>query len=118
MTQAFSFVVHCKIQDGQLEALRELMGELVASAQSEPGTLIYEWFLGDGGTTCHVLERYADSAAALLHVSKFGEQFAERFVALAPPTGVTVYGDPSPEVRGALDGFGATWLEPFGGFAR
>jgi hypothetical protein len=30
----------------------------------------------------------------------------------------TVYGTPSDELRGILDGFGATYMAPFGGFSR
>jgi hypothetical protein len=67
---------------------------------------------------CHVHERYADSAAALVHLGNFGAKFAERFLQCFEPTDLYVYGEPSDEVRATLDGFGATYLETFGGFIR
>ena len=38
--------------------------------------------LSEAGQTCTVLERYADSAAAMVHMGNFGEKFAPRFLAL------------------------------------
>ena len=91
---------------------------MVASTLQEAGTLGYEWFLDGDGTTCHILERYADSDAVLAHLGTFGAQFAQRFLQCFAPTGLTVYGDPSPEARTALDGFGAVYLGTWGGFVH
>jgi hypothetical protein len=54
----------------------------------------------------------------MIHLGAFGSKFAERFLSCVEPTGFSVYGDPSDDVRGVLDGFGAVYLGPFGGFAR
>lgn len=67
---------------------------------------------------CHICEKYSDSAAALAHLGNFGANVAERFLELFAPTSFHVYGEPSDEVRGVLDGFGAVYLGPLGGFAR
>jgi quinol monooxygenase YgiN len=118
MSRAVSYNLQLAVRDGQLDALRELMAEMVASTGTEPGTLVYEWFLSEDGSTCHTYERFADSDAVLAHLGNFGSKFAERFMACVQPTGLSVYGDPSGPLRAALDDFGAVYLGWFGGFSR
>lgn len=36
------------------------MDETIASARQEAGTLGYEWFLAEDGSTCEINERFAD----------------------------------------------------------
>ena len=93
------------------------MAEMVEATKKEQGAIGYEWFLSADGQACHICEKYADSAAALEHLGNFGANFAERFLACLAPASFQIYGDPSAEVRGVLDGFGAVYLGPFGGFA-
>ena len=52
------------------------------------------------------------------HLTNFGANFAERFLACLEPTSLTVYGDPTDDAREALDGFGASYLGTLGGFHR
>jgi quinol monooxygenase YgiN len=118
MSESVSWNLQVDVQDGRLDEARALMSEMVASTRQEPGALVYEWFLSPDGQVCHLCERYADSAAALEHLESFGANFAERFLACFAPAAFYVYGDPSDEVREVLDGFGAVYLGPFGGFAR
>jgi quinol monooxygenase YgiN len=96
-----------------------LMAEMVAATKAnEPGTLAYEWSTNPDGTVCHLYERYADSAAAMIHIGTFGEKFAARFLDALQPIRLVVYGTPNAEVRAALAGFGAVHMEPAGGFSR
>ena len=118
MSGAVSWNLQLAVQNGQLDAARDLMEEMVSATRAEEGALVYEWFLNDEGSICHIHERYRDSAATLEHLGNFGTNFAERFLACFAPTSLHVYGDPSDEVRGVLDGFGAQYLSPFGGFIR
>ena len=118
MPTSISWNLRLKVREGRLEDGRTLMNEMVASTRAEPGTLGYEWFLGENGATCHTHERYVDSAAALAHLGAFGARFAERFLQCFEPTSLFVYGEPSPEARAALDGFGAVYLGTWGGFVR
>lgn len=116
MSDTVSWNLQMSVHEGQLSGARELMPEMVEATRSETGALGYEWFLDAGGTVCHIHERYADSDAAMVHLGNFGTKFAERFLECFEPTALYVYGEPSDEVRGALDGFGATYLGTFGGF--
>ena len=118
MGDQISWLVEFAVKPGELDNLRAVMAELVESTRGEPGALVYEWFIDEGGDVVHIYERYADSAAVVAHLGTFGERFAERFLSTVAPTRFTVFGTPSAEARAALDGLGATYLQPFGGFAR
>ncbi len=118
MSDTVSWIVVLAVKPGELDAFRALMREMVAHAQTQPGTLIYEWFVSDDGGVVHIYERYADSAAALDSSNAFGEHYAKRFMAAVDPTGLYVYGNPDDAVREAQGAVGAQFLEPFGGFAR
>ena len=118
MPDTISWMLQLNVRDGQLDNLRALMPEMVASTQEEPGTLGYEWFLSADGKTCHLYERYADNAAALVHAGNFGANFAERFFGCLEPTSFCLYGEPSAELKAALDGFGVEYFPWFGGFHR
>jgi quinol monooxygenase YgiN len=108
--------VELAVKPGQIENFQALTGEMVDSAREEPGVLNYERFVSDDGKFVHVYERYADSAAAVAHLRKFRKNFSERFLAMVVRTQFTVFGNPSDELRGLLDGFGVTYLRPFGDF--
>ena len=64
------------------------------------------------------MSAYTDSAATMIHLNSFGENFAERFLGAADLTRLVVYGNPNDEVRGVLSGFGAVIMEQLGGYAR
>lgn len=119
MSDTVSWNLQVNVREGQLEDFRALMQEMVSATQAnEPGTLAYEWFLNEDGSACHIYERYSDSAAVMTHLGAFDANFGARFLESVEPTALSVYGEPSADVRGVLDGFGAKYLGPFGGFAR
>ena len=118
MSDVISWVVEQSIKPGQLDNFKSLLDELVQSTSNEPNTLAYEWFLGEDNTSCHVYERYADSAATMVHLGTFGEKFAERYLSMVDIVRFTVYGAPNDDVKGVLRGFGATFMGQINGFAR
>ena len=119
MSDAGSWVLELKVKDGQLDAFKALAREMSEATQAdEPGASHYEWFIDADGDTIHICERYADSAATMVHLGNFGAKFAERFLACVDPARLMVYGDPSAEVRNALAGLGAAHMTQFDGFAR
>jgi hypothetical protein len=73
----------------------------------------YERFISDDGNFVHVYERYTNSATAVAHLQTFAKNFSERFITMVDRTHFTVFGNPSDELRGLLDRFGATYLKPF-----
>ena len=118
MGDVVSWMVEVSIKSGQLDNFKALVSELVQSTRNEPNTLAYEWFLGADNTSCHIYERYADSAATMTHLGTFGEKFANRFMPMVEFKQFTVYGAPNDEVKGVLTGFGATFMGQLNGFAR
>ena len=118
MSEAISLNLQLSVREGHLDDVRDLMNDMVASTQEEPGALIYEWFLSADGKTCHTNERYADSAAVLAHLANYRYKFVERFHVCFEPTPFSVYGEPSAEARADLHRHGATILGRLGGFSR
>jgi len=118
MGEQVAWHVELAVKPGALNDFRTLTGEMVEATRGEPGVLSYERFISADGKVVHVYERYADSAAAVAHLRTFRRTFGDRFAALVDRTRFTVYGTPSAELRDMLDGFGAIYLTPFGGFTR
>lgn len=118
MSNSVSWNLQMSVREGQLDDARALMNEMVEATREESGAVQYEWFLGEDGGSCHIVESYTGSEAAVTHMASFLADFAERFLACFDPARLSVYGSPSAELRGVLDGFGAAYLGPFGGFRR
>jgi len=116
MGEQVSWQVELTVRPGKLQNFRTLTREMADSTRGERGVLSYERFVSVDGTKVHVYERYEDSAAAVAHLRTFGRTFSRRFVGMVERKRFTVYGVPSDELRAVLDGFGATYLAPFGGF--
>lgn len=119
MSNVVHWVLELNIKEGEFENFEALMAEMVEATQAnEPGTTGYEWYVSEDRKTCHICERYVDSAATLTHLESFGQNFAERFMAVLEPTRLMVYGNPSSEAREALAGLGAIHMGQIAGFAR
>lgn len=117
MSNNVFFVLELEVKPGQAEGLRAVMREMLDLTRTEPGTLNYEWFLSDDGTSCHIYERYVDSEAVMAHGATFPENLNERFQAFRP-TRLTVYGKVTAALREAVGGFAPSFLQPLGGFTR
>ena len=52
------------------------------------------------------------------HVGAFGANFAGRFMGAVTPTRFVVYGNADEQVKQALSGLGAVFMNPAGGFVR
>ena|SRR6202035_2932657 len=117
MSTQISWRVELAVKPDQMARFQSLTGEMVASTRNESGVLSYQRFVSDDAKFVHVYECYADSAAAVAHLQEFRRKFGERFSAMVERIKFTVYGKPSDELRALLDGFGATYLRPFGDFA-
>jgi quinol monooxygenase YgiN len=116
MDDELAWLLELAIHPGELENVRALMTEMVASTRAEAGTLGYAWYASEDGSSIALYERYVDDAAALTHLATFGERFAQRFLASMTPTRLTVFGAPGDEARQALSAFNPTFLGLIGGF--
>ena len=118
MSDNVFWIAELAIRPGQLDTFKALMNDMVAATKAnEPGALNYEWFINEDSTTCHIYERYVDSAAVMVHMGNFAA-FGERWAAAVEVTRAMVYGAPSDEVKALLTGMGGTLMAPWGGFAR
>jgi quinol monooxygenase YgiN len=116
MDHELAWLLELAVHPGELETVRALMDEMVASTRAEAGALGYAWYSSDDGSTVALYERYTDDAAALTHLGTFGERFAQRFLTAMTPTRLTVFGAPGDQAREALSAFNPTFLGFFGGF--
>ena len=117
MSTAISWVFEAAVKPDGLDDYRALAQEISADNEaSEPGQAIFEWFIDDHDV--HIYERYADSAAAVFHVQRFVANFAERFLSLCTPTRMSVYGEPSDELKAAIAGFNPRYLGSVAGHSR
>jgi len=126
MSDNVFFIVELEVKPGQADDLRSVMRDMADLTRTdEPGTLNYEWFLTEDGTACHIYERYADPAAAVVHSATFPAELGRRAQAFLP-TRLTAYGTITEEIRqkriepllAVLPGLPVVHLDPFGGFAR
>jgi quinol monooxygenase YgiN len=118
MSSSMSWLLQVTINDGQLDAFKALMVEMVASTEAEAGAHTYEWFISDDEAEAHMYERYADNEAMMTHLGNFGANFAERFLAACTPGSFNVYGEADDATREAVAAFGANHYATLGGFAR
>ncbi len=119
MDAAIAFFSELGIRPGQMPGFLALRSALVADARAnEPGTLDYEWSASPDGTSCHLYERYADSAAVLAHLATFQAKFAAQFFAVLEPRAFWVYGSPSDALRAQLAAAKPQYMEAPVGFRR
>jgi len=113
-----SFLLELAIKDGQLQAFKEIARGLIKTVQDgEPGTLTYQWRIGEDGKACLLHDVYKDSEALLTHLGNVGPSLPELF-AIAPITRFDVLGPASNDVRAALADFSPNYFPDFAGFDR
>ena len=112
------WVVTCSVRPEQLADFKMIVGQLVAAAKAEPGTLAYEFSIDADQSTIHIFERYRDSDAVASHVAQTFGPFAERFLSLAKVSRFVVYGTPNAEAQRAIAGFNPEYMTLFDGFTR
>ena len=113
------WLITASINDGQMENVKLINKKLVgATLANEPMTLTYDWSVSADGKTCYFFERYDNSEAVIIHTTTFGEKFAERLLGMVKVESFEVFGNPNAEAKEALSGFGASFNQSIGGFAR
>ena len=119
MTEHIQWTLEMSVREGGIDDVQPLIDAMVAATEeSEPGALIYEYYLSDDKTRCTVIERYADSDAVMAHLQNFQTKFAETFFATFEPVLLRVFGQANDDVKDALGALGATFDEQTGGFMR
>lgn len=112
----FGWIVEAKLNEGQLEAFKEVMNAQVERAKTEPGTLNYQYYMSDDGDIM-VYERFKDLEASHIHIENWNDH-AERWIAAATPTRMVHLGDLPQELRDKHAALSPLLLKPLGGFAK
>lgn len=110
-------VFHMIVEPDVLEDFKSLIATIIAESNKEPGTLIYEYSIGEDGRTVHIVERYLTDAV-LSHVENTFGPYAEQFLKFAQIERLYVYGQPPADLRAKLASFGAIFMAPLAGFAK
>jgi len=119
MSDHIYWTLDLEVREGKSGELKTLMKEMVdATKANEPGTLNYEWTVSDDNRRVTLYERYADSAAAVIHLKTFMKSFAQPFMTCLEPKRLVTHGTPSDELKKMLTGMNSKFMNPFGGFAR
>jgi quinol monooxygenase YgiN len=118
MATTVTLLADMAIRPGKADEFRAFVKRLVEVTRSEPGTLVYEYFVADDGRSVQIFERYTDSAAAATHLQAFGSTYAKDFFETVEPQSLVVLGDPDESVRTILDGPTTRYLDLLDGFAR
>ena len=117
MTKNVYWVLKATIGEGNLEPLKNLAQRFCEATQSEEGVIAYEWSVSDDESTLHILERFADSTAALTHLENVGPILPE-LMALATPTVMECYGAIDDNFREATKRLPMSYTTMFAGFHR
>src|SRR5215470_18478504 len=91
MSAEISWIFVVEVNPDALDDITALIKEMVETNRAaEPETLGYLWFITADGRFVHVYERYTNSEAAQLHLTRFAENFASRLLTLSRVAGLTV----------------------------
>lgn len=95
----FEVRARLKVRDGQLEGFKRQAAEMMRlTREKDTGTLAYDWFLSDDGTTCEVRETYVDADALVEHALHIREAREALFAEFAYDHRMAFFGDPSPRL--------------------
>jgi quinol monooxygenase YgiN len=95
----FEVRARLRVRDGQLEGFKQQAAEMMrVTRERDTGTLAYDWFLSEDGTTCEVREAYVDADALVEHAMNVRETREAMFAEFATDHQMAFYGDPSPRL--------------------
>ncbi len=106
------------IKEGKLEDFKSIVNTMVEITDvSEPNTLVYEYYINEDGTECHLLETFKDSEAFMAHLTNVGHLFDTLFES-ATMVRAKIFGNPSAELKQALDPLGVEYFSHLNGIER
>jgi len=111
------WLLELELNPERVADFKVLMSEMVALAETQPGTLVYEWYFNEDNSRCIINERYRDSTALIDHMAASGP-YAERFLAAATISRLTILGDIDTATRAALEALQPNYLSLAEGFSR
>jgi quinol monooxygenase YgiN len=117
--QMVQFNVDLTINEGKLDAFRNIAEAMPAGTQKEPGALAYEWYLSGDRKRCRLVENYKDADAVLAHMTgSVVRELVPKMLAVSRLDRFEVYGDPGPKAAESLAGVGAEIFQFWQGLGR
>lgn len=110
MSKQITLVYGLDIMPGKVDGFRNLSKKAAGATRVEPGTLIYEYAIGEDGHKAYIIERHRQ-AALVSHAYVTFAPFAGPILEHIPFAKLTVYGDAGVDIRKRLDPFNATYLK-------
>ena len=105
MSGPIVFISTHRIKEGKLEEFKELSRKVVPSMEAgKPGTLVYEFYLNEGGTELTIVHVFPDADAMDLHVQGVDERAADAFEFIEPQH-FEIYGAASEQVMAMMSGY-------------
>lgn len=91
---------HMTVRPGQLDGFRAQAAECIRlTRENDTRTLRYDWYLTEDGTECEVREAYLDARGLVEHRANVAPALQTMFERFADNHFMTVYGEPSRELR-------------------
>ena len=108
MSVALRVIITSRLNDGAADKYRELGDRLSRKvAEHEPGTTVYNWWMGEDGTVINE-DGFIDEAAFGLHMANMTESGdLDDFLGLMEIQSVVALGEVSDATRQAMAAFGA-----------
>jgi quinol monooxygenase YgiN len=110
----FLLIVHTAIKPGRREDFRVAAAALREISSAEPGTLRYDWYSSEDGTTEVTVEEFADSTAFIAHNDNTAAA-VPALIETADITAAQVIGEVSDEARERLKGLSSVHFQFEGG---
>ena len=106
------------IKEGKLEGFKTFINHMIEVTDiNEPDTLVYEWYINEDGSECHLIENFKDSEAFMAHLANVSHMFDTLFQ-FSTMTRAKIYGRPSDELKQSLDPLGVEYFDNFNGITR
>ena len=90
------------IKEGKLDDFKAIVNTMIEMTDvNEPNTVVYEWYINEDGSECHLLETFKDSEAFVTHLGNVGHMF-DTLSQFATMTRAKIYRSPSDELKQSL----------------
>ena len=106
------------IKKGKLEDFKAFINLMIEVTDiNEPDTLVYEWYINEDGSECHLIENFKDSEAFMAHLENVSHMFDTLFQ-FSTMTRAKIYVRPSDELKQSLNPLGVEYFDNFNGVTR
>lgn len=96
--QVVRLTINMTVNEGQLEAFRNIAKKMTKVCKAESGTVGYEWFAAEDSRRFRLMETYVDASAVEAHfLGPVVQNWLPKLAALCAIDGVELYGNLGPK---------------------